>query len=407
MQLHSITTQNPQARSPLPFSSSSSSPPAAAAGVDCERVMGRVRGQEAGPSLVVVAGIHGNEPAGVEAGRRVLARLARGDIGLRGELVILGGNVAALRTGARYIERDLNRGWTDDAIARLQQVARESLRAEDKEQAELLAAIEEVRSSARGDVHLADLHTSSAPGVPFVIFGDTLVQRRFVRVFPIPVIIGLVEHVDGVLSEFWSRRGLVTFSVEGGQHADPLSRDGLEAILWLSLAQAGMFTTSTPPEVARAISLLDERRGGLPRVLDVLSRHSINADDEFVMEPGYRNVHRIAKGTLLARDRRGEIRAASDGVVVLPLYQKLGNDGFFWAVEVSDRRLKVSELLRRLHVDDVVALLPGVRRDPADARKLQVSTPIARTQLLSLLQLLGYRREKKTGTTSTVERSGD
>lgn len=298
--------------------------------------MGRVRGDEAGPSLVVVAGIHGNEPAGVEAARRVLARLARGDIGIRGELVVLGGNVEALKTGARYQQRDLNRGWTDDGVARLRNCVPESLTAEDKEQAELLETIEAVRSSSRGQVHLADLHTSSAPGIPFVIFGDTAVQRRFVRVFPIPVIIGLLEHVDGVMSEFFSRRGLVTFSVEGGQHEDPLSSDGLEAILWLSLAHAGMFTTTTPPEVERATLLLDERRGGLPRVLDVISRHSITAEDAFVMEPGFRNVHRIAKGQLLACDRRGEIRADSDGVVVLPLYQKLGNDGFFWAREVSD-----------------------------------------------------------------------
>jgi succinylglutamate desuccinylase len=305
-------------------------------GIDCERVMGRVRGQEAGPSLVVVAGIHGNEPAGVEAGRRVLARLAQGDIGIRGELVVLGGNVEGLKSGARYLKRDLNRGWTDDSVDRLRNCVPESLTAEDKEQTELLQTIEEVRSTSRGQVHLADLHTSSAPGIPFVIFGDSPVQRSFVRVFPIPVIIGLVEHVDGVMSEFWSRRGLVTFSVEGGQHDDPLSRDGLEAILWLSLAQAGMITTSTPPEVARATALLDERRGGLPRVLDVISRHSITPDDAFVMEPGFRNVHRVAKGQLLARDQRGEIRADCDGVVVLPLYQKLGNDGFFWAREVSD-----------------------------------------------------------------------
>ena len=94
-------------------SATASSTPSATAerpkGVVVKRVMGQVRAEEAGPSLVVVAGIHGNEPAGVEAGRRVLARLAQGDVGLRGELVILGGNVAALRTGARYLKRALSR----------------------------------------------------------------------------------------------------------------------------------------------------------------------------------------------------------------------------------------------------------------------------------------------------------
>lgn len=390
-------------------SATASSTPSATAerpkGVVVKRVMGQVRAEEAGPSLVVVAGIHGNEPAGVEAGRRVLARLAQGDVGLRGELVILGGNVAALRTGARYLKRDLNRGWSDADALRLHHAAAGTLEGEDQEQAELLAAIEAARLRARGVVHLADLHTSSAPGVPFVIFGDTLAQRRFVRVFPIPVIIGLVEHVDGVLSEFFGQRGLITFSVEGGQHEDPLSADGLEAILWLSLAHAGMFTSKEPAEVARAQALLNDRRGGLPRVLDVVSRHSITPDDEFVMQPGFRNVHRIAKGELLARDRRGEIRSDGDGVVVLPLYQKLGSDGFFWATEVSTLQLRLAELLRRLHFDALATVMPGVSRDASNPRKLKVSVRRGRAPLLSALRLLGYRRETKNGTTSTVERA--
>ena len=38
-----------------------------------ERVVGRVRSSEPGPTLMVVAGIHGNEPASVLAARRVFA----------------------------------------------------------------------------------------------------------------------------------------------------------------------------------------------------------------------------------------------------------------------------------------------------------------------------------------------
>ena len=69
---------------------------------------------------------------------------------------------------------------------------------------------------ARGQGHLVDLHTTSAAGIPFVLFGDTLAQRRFVSVFPIPNMIGLEEQVDGVLSSYWSRHGCITFAVEGG-----------------------------------------------------------------------------------------------------------------------------------------------------------------------------------------------
>ena len=47
------------------------------------RELGRVRGEAPGATLIAVGGVHGNEPAGLEAGRRVLARL-RG-ARLRGE----------------------------------------------------------------------------------------------------------------------------------------------------------------------------------------------------------------------------------------------------------------------------------------------------------------------------------
>lgn len=296
-----------------------------------ERELGRIRGAEAGATLVVVAGLHGNEPAGLEAGRRVLERLADDGCTLRGELVVLAGNCAALEKKARFIERDLNRCFSEEHLARIEGQPASALAAEDRELRELLQAIDDAIGRARGPVFLADCHTSSAPGIPFVLYGATAPQRELVETFPIPVISGIVEQVEGVLSEFMTGRGLVTFSVEGGQHDAEVSRDSLEAIVWLTLERAGM--VGALPELTRARALLDDLRGDLPRLVDVVSRHAIVPEDEFVMEPGFRNVDRVSRGHLLARDRRGEVRAHEDGVVVLPLYQKLGNDGFFWGRE--------------------------------------------------------------------------
>ena len=301
----------------------------AAAGIDVTREIGRVRGQAPGPTLIVVAGVHGNEPAGVEAARRLLAHFARGT--LAGELVALAGNVEGLRHGVRHRARDLNRGWTDASMTRIAALPAAARKDEDAEQHELWSAVEEARARARGPVFLADLHTSSAAGVPFVLYRETPEQHDFVRVFPIPVINGIVEKVEGVLSEFCCARGIVAFSVEGGQHEAPSSQDALEAILWLSMQRAGLAYVGA--QVERAAQLLDGMRAGLPRVVDVQSRHAITPEDAFVMEPGFRNIERVQEGQLLARDRRGEVRAAEDGVLVLPLYQKLGNEGFFWGRE--------------------------------------------------------------------------
>jgi succinylglutamate desuccinylase len=64
-------------------------------------------------------------------------------------------------------------------------------------------------------------------------------------------------------------------------------------------------------------------------------RHALWPDDGFRMEPGFANLQRIREGELLARDNHGEIRAPETGVLLMPLYQTLGDDGFFLGREVT------------------------------------------------------------------------
>jgi predicted deacylase len=282
--------------------------------------------------VVIVAGIHGNEPAGLEAAARVLDDLRAPGIALSARVVVVAGNVRGLAVSERYAVRDLNRGWSEAQLARLRAQPFSALHAEDLEQRELADTIDAI-TAGHARVVLVDCHTTSAPGVPFVLYGNKPEARAFVAGFPIPVISGIVDKVEGVLSEFASSRGHVAFSVEGGQHDAPEARDALEAIIWLTLKNAGV-VDGADIYVDAAHDVLDAMRGDLPRMVDVVSRHAISADDDFVMERGFRCIDRIKKGQLLARDKNGELRAEEDGVVVLPLYQKLGSDGFFWGKEV-------------------------------------------------------------------------
>ena len=367
------------------------------------REVGRLRGERRGPTLIAVGGIHGNETAGLVAGRRVLDRLTNG-VTLRGDLVVFGGNLTAIRNKVRYLSKDMNRLWTDSRIARLESLSDKDLDAEDREQLELLAAIRKTIDEARGPVFLIDLHTTSAHGVPFIIFGDTLPQRHFVSEFPLPIIFGLEEQVDGVLSEYWTRQGCVTFTIEGGQHDDEGSIDNLEAILLLAAQAAGLFPTGSVPETRAAHALLESRRGNLPHVMEVVSRHAIGVEDEFRMEPGFRNLDHAHEGQLLARDRKGEIRAKKNGLVLLPLYQGLGSDGFFWGRAVGEARLRASEALRHLEFDRFFDWLPGVARDRTRPTRLFVNTRIARLYPLEVFHLFGYRRVREVDGELTIER---
>jgi len=67
------------------------------------------QGDYCGFSLLLSAGIHGNETAPIELLDKLLKRILSGELKLRCRLLIVFGNPAAIRQGVRYIEQDLNR----------------------------------------------------------------------------------------------------------------------------------------------------------------------------------------------------------------------------------------------------------------------------------------------------------
>lgn len=304
------------------------------------RVIERLRGEVPGPTLIAIGGLHGNEPAGVAAIRAVL-RGARDHLGaLRGEIVGLVGNVRALAARRRFLARDLNRLWTPQrlAAARASQDPWATMTmdgAELSELAELSAELEAVIGAARGPIVALDLHTTSAPGIPFAVIGGTSAHRTFAGEFPIPAILGLEEQLEGVLTRYLASRGCVTMAVEGGQSESPDAGAYLESVVTLALAASGCFAPDAVPGRDAARDVLGRARGSLPQFIEVTARHEVKPEHEFRMEPGFANIHRTGAGTLLARDRRGEIRAPFDGLVLLPLYQPQGNDGFFYGREVA------------------------------------------------------------------------
>lgn len=94
-------------------------------------------------------------------------------------------------------------------------------------------------------------------------------------------------------------------------------------------------------------------------------------------------------------------------MVILPLYQGQGDDGYFWGREVSAIRLRASEALRALRLDRVLPYLPGVKRDRAHSERLEVSTRIARFYPLDVFHVFGYRRMRERDGTLTVTRQPD
>jgi succinylglutamate desuccinylase len=305
------------------------------------RLLGRLGGSAPGPLLVAVGGLHGNEPSGVIAIRRVLERLAELRLPLGGELVALCGNRAALAAGRRFVERDLNRLWTADEVAALRAADPAADGAERREQRELLEVLDPLLgprdAAAERRVFLLDLHSTSGGGPPFSIAGETEGDQRFARSLRVPTILGLKENVRGTLLEYFTSHGHVGLVLEGGQSREPATTRHHEAALWLGLVAAGVLEAA--PEIALGphVELLDLVSRGLPRAVRIRRRYRIEDGEEFRMEPGFASFQRVRRGQLLARSNNGrehEVRAPMDSVLLMPRYQGQGDDGFFLGYEL-------------------------------------------------------------------------
>jgi predicted deacylase len=357
-----------------------------------EHVVARFRGERSGPLLVAVAGIHGNEPAGVAAMHRVAAEIGSLASGVRGEVLFLAGNTRALAAGTRYIDVDLNRIWTAERLDTID--ARTPLAAtasEDLEVAELLDVLGPLAATETDGRYFVDLHTMSADGGPFATVGDSLDNRVFASNFRLPKILGLEENIDGSLLEYMNELGFVTTGFEAGQHVSELSVTIHEAILRVTLVAAGCLDRDALPELEASSALL-EQKGGDGRFFEVRHRHPVRPGDEFAMAPGFRNFDPVRRGQILAHDWRGPIRALESGVVMLPLYQGLGDDGFFVGRQFRPVWLRVSTVLRRSRIERILPLLPGVRRQVGVPSTLVLNTRTARFFPLQILHLLGYRK---------------
>ncbi|MFQ5719522.1 MAG: succinylglutamate desuccinylase/aspartoacylase family protein [Acidobacteriota bacterium] len=360
-----------------------------------DRLIGAHGDDAAGPLLICVAAIHGNERAGIIAARRVLEALSARRPPFRGRFVAFLGNRTAAEKGRRFQDFDLNRAWLPDRIASLLARDPDADRfVEDAEQRALLAHLADEMNHRESPAFFVDLHTSSADGAPFVTVGDTLRNRLFARRLGLPMVLGLEEQIDGALLEYLNNHGHVTAGVEGGRHDDPRSVDHHEAVLWLALLAAGHLSPSDVPQATACERVLAAATPGIPRLVEVRHRHSVGPGDHFVMQPGYRNFDAVPAGRVLAVDVRGEIRAREACRLLLPLYQNQGDDGFFTVRQIRPIWLRLSWLLRRIGVPAWVESTPGVRSDPEEPRTLRVNTRIARLVPLQVFHLLGYRKRR-------------
>jgi len=361
--------------------------------LNVERLIGSLRGEGRGPTLIFFGGIHGNEPAGVFALCNILKKLKQKKLSFKGNIFAICGNLNALAKGIRYKKEDLNRLWTSEKVLALEKKTRAELSEEEIEQQELYSLINDILNQEDGPFYFFDLHTTSSETIPFITVNDSLLNRKFTKQYPVPMILGLEEFLEGPLLSFINELGYVSFGFESGQHDSPASIKNHISFIYLSLVFSGCLKRSQI-EYQKHYNLLFKDSLRSQQIYEIYLRHEIKESEEFKMEPGFINFQPIKRGQKLAKSNENIILASASGRIFMPLYQGKGNDGFFEIRSVPKVFLNLSLVLRKFKFDHLLPLLPGVRWASSKKNELVVNLKIARLFTRQFFHLLGYRSKQ-------------
>ncbi|SMG13063.1 Succinylglutamate desuccinylase / Aspartoacylase family protein [Marivirga sericea] len=356
--------------------------------IEVDRFIGKIRSTSEGPSVIFIGGIHGNEPAGVLALDRLISFVQNNKISLKGNLYALAGSLWALEHGERYHKQDLNRLWTKD---RLLQIQKGEIAIEDKdtiEQIELYKCIKNIITQDEGPFYFIDLHTTSCETSPFIVMNDSLLNRRFTGLYPLPSILGIEEYLEGPVLSYINELGYVAFGFEAGQHDDKSSVDNHFAFCMLSMQFTGLIEKGEI-DFEEYYNILSKNSISAQNFFEILYRYKIEPSEDFKMLPGYVNFQRIKKGEKLALSNSKSVIAETSSRIFMPLYQAKGSEGFFAIKRVSLFALKLSAVLRNMGFERLLRYLPGVSYEKQAT--LKVNRRIARFFTKQFFHLLGYR----------------
>lgn len=368
--------------------------------IKVERLMGSYLGILDGPTLIFVAGIHGNEASGVFALEKVLSDLEAANHPVRGNIYAISGNLSALSQGVRYSEEDLNRIWTKERMLQLDKAKQNGFSPETKEQIEIHSLIEEILETENGPFYFFDLHTTSGATVPFLTVNDSLLNRKYTRQYPLPIVLGIEEFLDGPILSYINELGYVAFGYEGGQHDDPQAYHNHVSFVYLSLYYTGCLTMEEA-RVSEHLEHFAKQNHLKPKFFEITEHFPLEDSIAFDMINGFVNFQLIKKRTELAIYNGHTIHAPRNGLIFMPLYQGKGSDGFFMIRRIPRLFLRWSIVLRKIYFDRLLVLLPGVSWAAKDRSTLRVNLRVARFLAKPIFHLLGYR-SKKTDATHLV-----
>jgi len=341
--------------------------------------------------LIFTAGIHGNETSGVQALKEVFEMLKVVKPSINGSIIGIAGNLKALEKEVRYIQKDLNQVWlTEEDDTGISEFL---------ERDEMGQVLGEIMSSQEKDICFFDLHSTSSESSPFIMLSDTIRNRELGGLVGVPMILGLLEHLQGMLIEATSRSGFPTLLFQGGRNGDEDTIIHHKGLIWKLLKARCALDTSVITDYELAINKLHRF---IPiniehEFLEVAYSYKIKKGVKFMMNPGYVNFQFVKKNEEVATSDWQAVKAPVSGQIFLPLYQDQGGEGFYIVKPIASFWIKFSRKFRLFKYHHKLHWLAGVKKVNSDPLIFKIDLHVTFLWAEDIFHLLGYIKVKQDG----------
>ena len=182
-----------------------------------------LKGKEAGPTSMILVGVHGNEICGIKAIEKILPTLQIE----KGKVFVAYGNPEAIKKNVRFTEANLNRMFKPD----------EMLSVDDKQSYEYGRA-QFLKKYFDQSEALLDIHASFTPtSQTFIICEKN--SENIVKYLPFTLLVSGFDQVEpGGTDYYMNKTGRIGICVECGYLGNPISsRIATESIMSFLCAQ--------------------------------------------------------------------------------------------------------------------------------------------------------------------------
>jgi succinylglutamate desuccinylase len=298
-------------------------------------IVNYIKGKKQQPLVILLGGIHGNEPSGIQAIEMVFRNI--GMEMCQGSILGLRGNLAAIKVNRRFIVTDLNRLWTPANVYNALQDPSDTLSDDEQSLRGLVQTINQfVDDLEPCAIYFLDMHTTSSDGGIFAILTDDKASIDVARKLALPCVYDLLKNVSHSALNYMQAHdwGVPCYAMafEAGHHKDPFSVYRHFAVAMRFIIQAEISEQDLTNH--QYDHMLDIYMTTLPKSVSAKYRYGIGEARLFAMKPGFKHYSPIKKGEIVARYNGEYVYAPMDGLILMPLYQKQGGDGFFIVQEI-------------------------------------------------------------------------